>query len=184
MSVDSVVHYWTRPINTILWRNVLVEVIVWKTSVSQFMSKIPNQSGTWNRKKLLIKRYNMANEGENWTDFRIKKVQLFYKGKVVDLSEETLWLIPINNLLLNWKSLRSQHKRHKSLKLVNCMNINLLILSETWLSKESFNSKLFFGSSFRVIWRSDRNVGEHDGLLLMLTYLQWLIYLLNVILSL
>ena len=82
-------------------------------------------------KKLLSKRYNMINEGKNRTNFRIKKVQLFHKGKLVDLSEETQGLTPINYLLLNCQSRRSQQKRHKLLKLVNC---NLLYLTETWLS--------------------------------------------------
>ena len=40
-------------------------------------------------KKILTKRYDMINGGKKRTDFRIKKLQLFYKGKVVDLSEET-----------------------------------------------------------------------------------------------
>ena len=31
----------------------------------------------------------MINEGKNRTDFRIKKLKLVYKGKVVVLSEET-----------------------------------------------------------------------------------------------
>ena len=45
------------------------------------------------------------------------------------------------------------------------MNTNLLFLTETWLSKEILKSELFYGSSFSVISRSERNVGEHGGLL-------------------
>ena len=46
------------------------------------------------------------------------------------------------------------------------MNNNLLFLTETWLSKAILNSELFYGSSIRVISRSDRNMGEHGGLLI------------------
>ena len=46
------------------------------------------------------------------------------------------------------------------------MNINLLSLTEMWLSKAILNSELFFGSSIRVISRSDGVVGEHSGLLI------------------
>ena len=41
-------------------------------------------------KKLLTKRYNKINEGKKSDRVPIKKLQMFYKSKVVDLSEETL----------------------------------------------------------------------------------------------
>ena len=46
------------------------------------------------------------------------------------------------------------------------MKINLLFLTETWLSKEILNPELFYGSSNRALSSSDRNVGEHGGLLI------------------
>ena len=69
-------------------------------------------------------------------------------------------------MLLNYQSTRSLERRHIILKLALTSDANFVFLTETWLSGEIINSEIFLGSCYQIISRSDREGGEHGGVLI------------------
>ena len=115
-------------------------------------------------KKILAKRYDMiANQGKDKSQFKIKKLQLFYQGEKVEV--ESAWLDKVNCLILNCQSISSLDKRQALLSLVFTENISLMFLTETWLTSDIPETEIFLGNNFKVVNRNERESGEHGGLL-------------------
>ena len=69
-------------------------------------------------------------------------------------------------MLLICQSARSLERCHNILKLALTSDANFVFLTETWLSEEIVNSVILLGSCYQIISRSDREVGEHGGVLI------------------
>ena len=68
---------------------------------------------------------------------------------------------------MNCQSLKSSSKQQKPLSLIVAHDIQLLFLCETCLHNDIKTSEVKQGSCFKEIDRTDRNKGEHSGLLIV-----------------
>ena len=107
-----------------------------------YVKKFLSQDDRRPEKELLARRYEMVTtEGKDKKDFRIKKLKLFYKNELVEISTQSL--CPRKCLLVNCQSICSFGKRYALTKLCNINSVNLVFLTETWLYSEISNPEIF-----------------------------------------
>ena len=106
----------------------------------------------------------LTTEGKDRKDFRIKKLKLYYKNELVEIS--TQWLCPRECLLVNCQSVCSFENCYALTKLCQINWVILVFLTKTWLYSEISNPENFLGSSFNIIARHDRDRGEDGGCLI------------------
>ena len=120
-----------------------------------YIRKFLTQSDWELEKKILSKWFQMISEGKSKNGFRIRNLQLYYHGNLVNLNESLNWLTTNSNcLLVNCQSINCLEKRLKLLKVAQVEKISLLFLTETWLDNQITDSEIFTGGSHTLLFHA------------------------------
>ena len=128
-------------------------------------------------KGLLKLRYELCQNGFDKSPFRLRDLNLFFNGTRIDemstfedISKHLKQISATANkwlsstiLLLNIRGLCSYSKQAELLDLCNLESIDLIFLTETWLTPDYPDTSTTLFGNFDVVARPDRLNGPHGG---------------------
>ena len=148
-----------------------------------FVKAFLSQDDWEKEKKLLDYRFKLAQKlNVNGSEIKIRSWALFVENQLVDITlsvEETCQKIGHQTSsrsrleekqvlkigLLNCRSISTIDRRMNLDILLKEYNIDILCLTETWLTDEVRNSEIFLNRQYFVQSRKNRKVGTHGGTL-------------------